>query len=301
MSIEILEPGLLTLVVDGGRFGYRRLGIPPSDAMDLYAYEMAIILTNSRIERAVLEINVIGPTVRFNQGCIIAITGAECAPKVDGKPVLMWHNLLVRKGSVLRFEPIAEGCRAYLAFRGGIDVPEVLGSRSTFLPAGIGGHEGRALKAGDILPIDCHHLSSGDYSGGCITPSAIPTYGSEHVIRAIRGPQDECFAQSAIQLFFESTYTVTPRSDRTGYRLEGPSIETKAGRDIISQGTVPGAIQITGEGKPLVIMRDGPTVGGYAKIATVISGDINKLAQAKPGDSVRFEEIALSDAYNLIR
>ena len=188
----------------------------------------------------------------------------------------------------------AVGCRGYLAVRGGFDVPLVMGSRSTDVSAKLGGFEGRALKAGDVLPT----LAADDWTPMdlCYEP---PVYESEITVRVVLGPQEEYFTAAGVDTFFSAAYEISPNSDRMGLRLDGPEIESISGTDIVSDGIVFGSIQVPSGGVPIILMADHQTAGGYAKIGTVLSFDLPKLAQARPGDVVRFEKISAEDAQKL--
>ena len=299
-TIEVVEPGLLTTVQDRGRYGYLRYGVPVSGAMDYFALRVANLLVGTPQEEACLEITFVGPRLRFLKDTTIALAGADLSPIVDGVPIPMWQSVWVQQGSLLSFGTTRGGVRAYLAVAGGLDVPRVMGSKSTYLKAAIGGIEGRALRAGDRLPTP-------DTAGQPINVSrrlperGIPSYGHHHELRVIMGPQDDAFTEEGIQTFLGSQYAVTPQSDRMGYRLEGPEIQHKSGADIISDGIPLGAVQVPADGLPIVLLADRGTTGGYAKIATVITADIYKLAQAAPGDTVRFTKITLEEAYQALK
>ncbi|MFQ5874272.1 MAG: biotin-dependent carboxyltransferase family protein, partial [Dehalococcoidia bacterium] len=298
--IEVIEPGLLTTVQDTGRRGYARYGVPTSGAMDTFALRVANILVGTPEGEACLEITVTGPRLRFLSDALVALTGADLAPRLDGEPMRMWEAVTVRSGSTLSFEGPREGSRTYLALAGGIDVPRVMGSKSTYLKAQLGGLEGRALKSGDRLgaplPSPPHELE-----GRRAPRDLTPTYGHQHLIRVITGPQDDAFTKKGLKTFLRSVYTITPQSDRMGYRLEGPKIQHKESPDIISDGIPLGGIQVAGDGMPIVLMADRGTSGGYTKIATVISVDVDVLAQSMPGDEVRFEAVGIEQAHEALR
>ncbi|MEE9199480.1 MAG: biotin-dependent carboxyltransferase family protein [Dehalococcoidia bacterium] len=298
--IEVVEPGLLTTVQDLGRYGYLRHGVPISGAMDPFALRVANILVGNPEGEACLEITVMGPRLSFLSDSLIALTGADLTPTLDGEPLPMWEAVAVRGESTLSFGESRDGSRAYLALAGGIDVPTVMGSRSTYLKAGLGGLEGRPLKASDRLktptPSPPHHRP-----GGRVPRGLIPSYGRRHLLRVITGPQDDAFTNRGLETFLGSGYTITPQSDRMGYRLEGPEIEHKGGSDIISDGIPFGGIQVAGDGMPIVLMADRGTSGGYTKIATVISVDLGELAQGMPGDEVRFRAVGIEQAHEALR
>ena len=271
-AIEVLDGGLLTTVQDRGRCGYQRYGVPVSGAMDPFALRAANMLVGNPDSAAGLEVTLLGPRLRFLADATIAVTGADLGGVLDGRPIARWSPVRVPASSVLSFDGARDGVRAYLAIAGGLDVPLVLGSRSTYLRSRLGGFEGRALKAGDILRVlePASRLPAGPPVPGA--GFSIPVYGHSHVLRIVLGPQDDWFTEAGLRTFLASTYTVTPQSDRMGTRFSGPRIEHRAGADIVSDGTPLGAVQVAGDGVPIVLAADRGTAGGYTKIATVISG-----------------------------
>ena len=300
-TLEIVEPGLLTTVQDTGRFGYQRYGVPTSGAVDLFAIRAANLLAGNSEGAAGLEMTVMGPTVRFLNDAWISIAGADLGPRLDGGPIPPWESVAVSSGAVLSFDGARDGMRAYMAITGGIDVPVVMGSRSTYVKGTIGGHQGRALKASDVLSRAERWHNTPPEGNRLPDHLAPPFYGHAHQIRVVLGPQDAAFTRDGVQSFLTSEYTVSIQSDRMGYRMEGPAIEHVSGPDVISDGTPFGAVQVPGDGQPIVLLSDRGTTGGYAKIATVISSDIGTLAQAMPGDTVRFAEVSVEKAHAILR
>ena len=298
--IEVIEGGLFTTVQDLGRYGYQRYGVPVSGAMDLFALRVANVLVGNQEEDAGLEVTLLGPDLVFLTDTIIAITGADLAPRLDEQPLAMWRAVAVPWGSALTFAGIRDGARAYLAVAGGIDVPHVLGSRSTYTRSLLGGVEGRALRPGDRLQNSSNRPVNGA-EGRKLPQEQVPTYGHSHTLRVVLGPQEDAFTQEGVDTFLSSAYTVTPQSDRTGYRLQGARIQHKAGADIVSDGTPFGAVQVAGDDMPIVLMADRGTTGGYTKIATVISVDLARMAQAAPGDTVLFRSVSLEEAHQAQR
>ena len=294
--METLEPGLLTSVQDMGRYGFQRFGVPVSGAMDPFSLRASNVLVGNDQDAACLEMTVIGPRIRFLEDTLIAITGADLAFAIDGERMPRWQAIHVGKGSVLTSDVMVDGMRAYLAIDGGIDVPEVMGSRSTYSTSRIGGHRGRPLKVGDVLsalPSD----PSRRHDERALPEDLEPVhYGHSHVIRVIVGPQADAFTPGALETLFDSRYSVSNDSDRVGYRLEGPHLRHEAGADIISDGSPAGAIQVPADGMPIVLMADRGPTGGYAKIATVISTDLGRLAQARPGDTISFRQVTVAQA-----
>lgn len=298
--IEVQNGGLFTTVQDMGRYGYQRYGVPVSGAMDQFALRVANLLVGNQEGAASLEITFIGPSLRLLSDAVIAITGGDLDPRANDRPLAMWRAVTVPGGSVLSFGGMRDGVRAYLAIAGGIDLPPVLGSRSTYTRSRIGGVEGRALKVGDRLGVAEESPRDG-VEGKDLPHDLVPTYGHTHLLRVVLGPQDDAFTPEGIHTFLSSTYTVTPQSDRTGYRLEGPRVQHKRSADIISDGIPFGAVQVTGDGMPIVLLADRGTTGGYAKIATVISVDIPRLAQAAPGDTIAFRGVTVAAAHRALR
>ena len=300
-TLEIVEPGLLTTVQDTGRYGYQRLGVPVSGAMDLFALRAANILVGNDERAAGLEITVLGPKVRFLAETWIALTGADLDPHLDGEPVPTWRSVRIPKDGVLSFRGVRDGVRSYLAIAGGIDVPLVMGSRSTYLQSGIGGLEGRALRAADTL-CAMDQGAAPEFAERKLPEHLVaPTYGHHHVIRVVLGPQDSAFTSEGLATFLGSTCSVSIQSDRAGYQLDGPPIEHKSGPDIVSDGTPLGAVQVPGDGHPIILLADRGTTGGYAKIATVISSDIDELGQAMPGDTLTFKAVTVEEAHVILR
>lgn len=299
-TFEILDPGLLTTVQDRGRYGYQRYGVPVSGAMDEFALRMANIMAGNDQSAAALEVTVQGPKIAFHSSTWIAVSGAQISPEVDGKPIPTWESVEIEEGSVLSFGELRDGMRAYIAVRGGIDVPLVMGSRSTYLKGRFGGLEGRALQAGDwlsTLPSDADPFVPKRLPKS----HTAPVYGGIHRVRVVLGPQDHAFDQTAISKFLTSRYRVHPDSDRMGYMLDGPTIQHREGADIVSDGNPAGAIQIHGDGIPRILLSDRGTTGGYTKIATVISVDLSGLAQALPGQSVSFRQVTVEEAQEALR
>lgn len=296
---KVLAAGLYTTVQDEGRYGYQKYGVPPTGALDQFAYRIANILVGNPEKAAVLETTVIGPKLEVLGVTDVAITGADIAITVNDQPVENWSVFRVKPGDVLNLGRARSGCRGYLAVTGGIDVPLVMGSRSSYIGARIGGHQGRILAKGDVLKRGPGGKSLGRFCH--LQKELVPLYSSDIVLRAVPGPQDDYFDQG-LDAFFESGFTVSPSSNRMGYRLQGPQILHKKGvpESIISEPSLPGGVQIPPDRQPIVLLVE-QTVGGYEKIATVISADIFRIAQAKPGDKIRFRRVTLEEAYQAFR
>lgn len=291
MSIKVLSAGPLSTIQDAGRFGYLKSGIGTSGVMDREAYDTANRLLQNTNGEAVIETTLMGPTLLFDQDCICCITGADMMPMLDGQSVPMYQPFLIKAQQTLSFSFAVNGCRGYLAFAGGIDVPLALGSRSTNLKCRLGGYQGRALQTDDILSIGSSNANASDLLHNAAPK---PSFSSSVTVRVIEGPQAEYFTDQGKQTFYGRSFAVAPESDRMGYRLDGPGVESKDGVDIVSDGIAYGAVQIPPNGKPIILLSDRQTTGGYAKIATVVSKDIPKIAQLKPGDQIRFQRVELT-------
>ena len=303
-TFEILDPGMLTSVQDLGRRGYQRFGVPQAGALDAPALRVANILVGNHEGAAGLEITAAGPKVRFLADTMIAIAGADLGAKLNGEPLPAWRSVAAPTGGILEFGGPADGLRAYLAIAGGIDVPLLMGSRSTYAPyaaqGGFGGFEGRALMAGDMLKTFPWEAAGASDGHGLPDGLLASTVGHDHELRVVLGPQESAFSSEGVSTFLSSRYAVGHQSDRMGYRLEGPETEHVAGADIVSDATTLGSVQVPGDGQPIVLLADRGTTGGYAKIATVISPDISLLAQAAPGDTVRFVAASVAESHEIL-
>jgi biotin-dependent carboxylase-like uncharacterized protein len=274
---EVIQPGAYTTVQDRGRFGYQQFGVPVCGVVDSFAYRLANALVGNFQGQAVLEATIFGPTLKvLNQG-LIAVTGGNLLPLLNNSSLPMWESVAVQPDDILQFKGVKNGCRAYIAVAGGIDVPKVMGSRSTYVAGKIGGINGRPLAAGDRL----NKGEGAGKAGDRIISDLIPIYSHDIEIRVILGPQDDYFSEG-IDKFFASTFKVSTKADRMGYRLEGSQIMQREAieKSIISEPSVPGGIQVPPDGQPIILLVE-QTVGGYTKIATVISPDIGKVGQAK--------------------
>jgi antagonist of KipI len=295
--IRVLEPGPQTTVQDGGRRGQLRYGIPPSGPVDARSFTLGNRLVGNADGAAGLEFTLIGPRLRAEAPCTIAVTGAEAPVTVNDVPAAAWTTLVLGAGDVIKIGPARAGVRGYLAFAGGIDVPAVLGSRATYLRGRLGGLEGRALRRDDVLRLG----AAGPVRGRALPARAIPDWRAEPVLRVVLGPQADRFSAEGIRAFLGGSYEVLPQSDRMGARLQGPRIGHVGGHDIISDGIALGAVQVPGDGQPIVLLVDRQSTGGYTKIATVCSFDIPRVGQAKPGQRVRFSAVDVTEAQRLSR
>jgi antagonist of KipI len=301
-AIEIIAPGPLTTLQDLGRFGFGRYGVPPSGALDTFSLRTANLLVGNPENEACLEITMFGLRIKALRDVAIAVTGGNLKPFCNDKPSnTMWASFILEEGDTLSFRGVKGGCRSYLAIGGGFSLPEVMGSRSTNLSSGFGGLRGRALRKGDILFSNSPHLYLKSEGRG-IPQDMIPFYSKQWPLRVIFGPQEDQFTEESRNTFLNAPYQVSYQSDRTGIRLAGPSVERRpeVEESIISEGVIPGAIQVPGDGQPIIILVEIVT-GGYRKIATVITADLPLLGQLKPGDRVAFKEVSLDDAYGALR
>ena len=293
---EILSPGILTTVQDLGRYGFGRYGVAPSGALDSFSLRIANLLVGNPEDEACLEAMLLGPVVKALDDVVIAVTGGDFQPRCNKQPIEMWRSHVLKKNDILSFETTVSGFRAYIAVGGGIDVPVVMRSKSTNLPSGFGGFEGRSLKKNDVVCQASPPENLGD-RGRVFNPHWIPSYSHMWNIRIIWGPQEDHFPDTSRTAFLEAEYAMSPESDRTGIRLLGPKIERRPDIDesIISEGVISGCIQIPGDGKPIIILGETVT-GGYCKIATVISADLHLLGQIKPGDKIQFSSVSPDEA-----
>lgn len=278
---RVLHPGALTTVQDTGRFGYQQFGIGTSGPMDEMAAAAANYLVGNADDAALLEMTVAGVRLEFTSAGQVALTGADMGAALNGAPIERGKTVNVAPGDVLQTGFAKNGCRAYLAFGGGVAVPQVMGSRATNLKCALGGVAGRALKAGDELAV---------YTQPPVDERswAQPIYANQVTLRCVPGPQADMFTEQGLATFYGTEYVVSPQCDRMGYRLDGAPLESVSGTDIVSDGIAFGSVQVTNAGLPIVLMADRQTTGGYAKIATVISEDLWQLAQCMPGCKVKF-------------
>lgn len=291
---HVLKPGLFTTVQDVGRYGSLKYGVPISGAMDTFSHVVANLLIANNPDDTCLEMTLIGPELQASKRTQVAITGGAISPKVNGQKVPMWQTLEVQEDDVISFGKMESGCRAYVSIRGGIKTPLVLGSRSTYVRGGFGGIDGRQLKTGDM--IECFDKSL--IGVECSMPEElVPQYTGKFTVNVILGPQVHMFTEKGVSTFLSNPYKVSLEADRMGYRLEGSKIEHRAKADIVSDALLPGAVQVPKNGKPIVIMRDAQTTGGYPKIAVTTTPDVSLLGQAKPNNVIEFSKITISQAH----
>lgn len=304
MNMEIKNPGALTTVQDMGRFGYMDKGFSPSGAVDAFSMQIANALVGNALGEAVLEATMLGPSIQFHGNAVFAVTGADMDLKLNGVSCPMNRAVSVKDGDLLSLGFARNGCRAYIAVAGGMEIEPVLGSLSTNLKCGLGGFKGRALKAGDYIGLvrEVKSLSSMDrrfYEPGREEFRSAASADGIPVLRAVRGPQEAYFTKKGLRTLTETVYTVTNDSNRMACKLTGEPVEFVTGGDIISDGIMTGSIQVSSGGMPIVMLADHQTTGGYAKIGTVISADIPVIGQKKPGEKVRFMFVTVEEAQKL--
>lgn len=293
MSVRVLRPGMLTTVQDLGRPGHQHQGIPVGGAMDAYAARLANLLVGNDEGAAVLEMTLAGPTLVFDSAGMLALAGASFEARLDGAPVAPWRVVSAGDGAVLDTGAARAGCRGYLAIAGGFDVPLVIDSRSTYLPAGFGGMEGRAVRTGDVIASGTTTRSR-IVAGRTLAPSMRPDY--RRVIRFIRDERAGSPLHTAIG---SREFRVSARSDRMGYRLEGATMEWPEAGEVLSAAVAMGTIQLPPDGEPIVLMADCQTTGGYPVLGQVATVDLGSVAQLRPGDRVSFTEVSLEEAQRL--
>jgi antagonist of KipI len=311
VTLAVLEPGLLSTVQDLGRFGHRRHGVVAGGAMDRRSHAVANILVGNDPGAATIEMTLMGAVLRFEAEALVALAGGGMRGTIGGEAVPLRRPVLVPKGAELRFSPTNIGCRAYLAVAGGLAVLPVLGSRSTYLRAGLGGHHGRALRADDRLPVGAPTALGGRLArllaaergdrpfattAWCAAADLDPSLRQSPHVRVLPGLQATAFDHDSLAAFHGERYTVSPRSDRMGYRLDGPALRLSQPRDLLSEAVATGTVQVPPEGKPIVLMADAQTTGGYPRIAQVIEADLPVLGQLRPGDVLRFVPVGLAEA-----
>ena len=298
LVFEAIDGGFLSTIQDHGRKGYLRYGVPHSGAIDPFAHRVSNILLGNPSDSATIEVTLPGARFKVLTDTIVAVTGADLGCELNNVRMEPWQPFPVPAGGILSFTSSHSGMRSYIAIVGGFETPLVLGSRATYTRAKLGGLSGRKLYMGDRLSSRVTEMPENISAFRC-PQELIPTQSSHLELRVVLGPQDAYFTADGVETFLTASYRITDHADRTGYRLSGPPIAHKEGADILSDGNPLGAVQIAGDGMPMVLLADRGTTGGYTKIATVIGVDVPKLAQACPGDQVTFKEVGLDEAHSL--
>lgn len=305
--ISVLRPGLLTSVMDLGRPGFQRHGVVVGGALDRFAARVANVIVGNDEGAALLEIAQLGPELKFAQTTLVAWCGGGFEPRLGGELLPRDRAVRVEAGETIWFGPAKGGCRAWLAVAGGIDVPLVLGSRSTYRRAGFGGLGGRPLQAGDQLRLGAPSefaqnrlRAAARTSPWTVRPDTLVRAPSAGTVRAMPGPEWERFTPEARQIFFATAWKVTKDADRMGVRLAGPELKLADAREMISEGVNEGVVQVPAGGAPIVLLASRQTVGGYPRLAAVAAVDLGRAAQLATGDTVRFEAIKLVEAHGLL-
>ena len=309
MNLLVHRPGLLSTVQDRGRNGWQSRGIGPGGAVDPLALRLANILVGNAADAAGLEFTLTGPVLRFESDAVIAVTGANLSATIGDRPVPAWHAVLVRAGCELTFGAPVSGCRAYLAIAGGIDVPIVLGGRGTHLRARFGGLNGRALVAGDRLTVGdassdaqrlAAHLAKSEQpwlaEHATLARELTATAYADAPVRLLPGRDTDRLDDAGRRAIFSTPFRVAPHSDRMGVRLEGPGLELAPAEPCLSEPVTSGTVQLPPDGQPIILLADRQTTGGYPVIGHVATVDLPKLAQRRPGESLRFAPFTLDDA-----
>jgi biotin-dependent carboxylase-like uncharacterized protein len=296
-EIIVQSAGPATSLQDAGRFGWQRFGVGPAGAMDRLSLALANVLVGNRPGVAAIEFALAGGRLQVSGGSVrVALTGADSVLKIDSRPVTPWTSATVRDGQTIELSAARSGVFFYLAVSGGFTIPPILGSLSLHHRTGIGGLEGRTLRAGDCLPV------GGDEPTGPDLALPGPLQAQAGPIRLVLGPQDDHFTAAGIASLVNSEYAVSEQADRMGMRLTGPVIEHSAkGFNIVSDGIPTGGMQVPGNGQPLILLADRQTTGGYPKIATVISWDLPRLVQCRPGTRLRFAPVERTEAVRIAR
>jgi antagonist of KipI len=288
-EVAVIRPGMLTTVQDLGRWGHQGEGVPVAGPMDEYSHVLANRMVGNDPRAAALEITLIGPDLRTTVEITCAVAGASFTLTAGDRRAPMHQPFVLRAGEHLRFGTRTAGARATLAFAGGIAVDPILGSRATSLISKMGPFDGRPLRAGDVLPIgDSILWGTGGQLRSAAVPMPMPSGGAQ--LRVIRGPHQHLFTPAAYETLFASRFTITPNSNRMGYRLEGAPLAHAGRADILSDATAIGSLQVPASGQPILLMADRQTTGGYPKIATVISADLPVAGQLAPGDWIEFRD-----------
>ena len=300
-ALKVLEPGLCTTVQDLGRYGHQAAGVPVSGALDTVSLRMANRLVGNAPGEAALEILLAGPTIEVGADSVrVALAGTRTPIEILGGESARlppWRSAVLRRGQVFRVGMLRDTACCYLAVDGGFDLPACLGSLSTYVRGGLGGMDGRALARDDAIPLRSQVASD----RLDVEIRAPPDRAPGEPIRVVLGPQQDFFTEESIDRFVSAEFTISPKSDRMGLRLEGPRLEHRGGFDIVSDGIALGAIQVPGTGQPIVLLADHQTTGGYPKIATVISADVPALGRRRAGEALRFAAVDVATAETIRR
>lgn len=314
MSMKVIKPGLLTTIQDLGRYGYQKYGIIVGGAMDSLALRIANLLVGNSDNDPALEITLTGPSLEWQKDAWIAICGGDLSPSINGEAVPLWRPIYITKNSILTFHTAVRGCRAYLAVAGGIEVPRVMGSGSTYVRAGLGGFKGRGLLEGDVLKFGQRsqqleasmrnfslHKKSISFTAASwfVSSDMYPDYESNPLVRIMKGIEFHLFTVESRKALLSETFQVSPQSDRMGCRLSGSRMQLIHPHEMISEAVTAGIVQVPLGGSPIILLADRQTTGGYPRIAQAAAVDLPVIAQVKPGESFRFVEITHQEAEQL--
>ncbi|PPA69893.1 biotin-dependent carboxyltransferase family protein [Jeotgalibacillus proteolyticus] len=310
--IRIIEPGLLSTIQDEGRHGFQQFGVITNGVMDPFALRIANVLVGNEEGEAGIEVTLTGPTIQFEEDALIAVCGADFSALLDDEPMPLWRPVWISKGSTLHMKFSKTGCRAIIAIGGGLDVEPAMASKSTYVRAGIGGYQGRALDKEDVIkarPLTAaskriaksltkrtNKLLTASWS---ISSVYLKKLYEPESIRVMKGRQYDEFSEESKMDFWKETYKLSPQSDRMGYRLNGPALKREVTEDLLSEAVAFGTIQVPSNGEPIILLADRQTIGGYPKIGQVASVDLPVLAQKKPGEALTFIEVSHADAQKL--
>lgn len=294
-AFEVIHPGILTTFQDLGRPGFMKYGTPASGAADQFSARIANWLVGNAAHAALLEVTLFRLELLALNDLVIAVAGGDLSPAMNATSIPLWQSIFIEKGKRIFFRSRKQGLRAYLAVRGGFSGPVFLGSRSVF----VRGLMGNPLRKGDILEVEAPKEKSIPLRR--LPREMIPSFSNRDPLRVILGPQEDRFSSGGIETFLTSEYLVSPQSDRMGYRLQGPRIDHLRGADIISEPIARGAIQVPGDGLPIILLWDAQVSGGYTKIANVIAADLDRLAQVMPGEILRFRAVGLKEAHQALQ
>ncbi|MBS4196915.1 5-oxoprolinase subunit C family protein [Lederbergia citri] len=295
MALKMIKNGAFTTIQDLGRNRWQAYGVPVGGAMDQMSAQLVNILLGNNENEAVIEMTLVGPTIQFEDNAIISIFGANMSPKLNGQAIEHRKPIHVKKGDIIAFGTAQSGVRTYMAVKRGFSLPEVLGSKSTNAKA----HIGHPLQAGDVIPTN-HSYSARKFSWGLSFKLEAYIHDKETPIRFVKGRQYDLFTLESKQAFLESRFKVSPDSDRMGYRLAGPKLCTIQKLELTTEGTTFGSIQVPPDGNPIILMAERQPTGGYPKIGDIISIDLPRLSQFRPGEQILFQEISLKEAQQLL-
>ncbi|MGB7555688.1 MAG: biotin-dependent carboxyltransferase family protein [Candidatus Korobacteraceae bacterium] len=297
MTIRVVKPGFFTTVQDLGRYGYAHLGVSPAGAADALSFRIANLLVGNDENSPALEMTLLGATLGFEASAIVALTGATCECKAGSAQVPFNTAFDLPAGAVLQCGSMTTGARCYLAVQGGFDIPQVLGSASTFVPGHFGGFKGRRLQSGDVLQV----RKNGSLPVRSLRHGGVDSQRRSEPVRVTKGAQQDWFGPEAFEKLFSSAYIVSEQSDRTGLRLKGEAVRPREQSELLTDGIPLGAIQVPQDGQPIILFVDQQTTGGYPKIANVIAADMHRVGQLRPRDEVRFAEVAIPEAVRLLQ